>query len=199
MKFLGNSGLSGLSTTFLLLATMVPAASAQWFGDHVVQNGRTAVKGNLWTSQHVYYVGDELLIRLEFPRGYDLIASGMVEAHVVAFARGGSVFDIPIPADWGAAPRKLFYLGTIDIDELPEGQYQLGLVLTKPGGNAKNLDNWYGGFRAILDMEAIYVAATPIDSDDDIDGEHDDDTDRDGINGEEADEIDDDVVRKSGP
>jgi hypothetical protein len=187
--------------TFLAVAGRMPAAhgdglvSGGWFGDHVVQNGRTAIKGNIWTSQHVYYVGDELFIRLDFPRGYDLIASGAVDAHVVVFTLAGGVFDLPVPANWAASPRKFFRIPHIDIDEMPEGQYQLGLVLTVHGGDAKNLDDWYGGFRALLDSEAIYMASTPIDTDADIDGEHDDDTDRDGINGEEADEVDDDVVR----
>jgi hypothetical protein len=189
-----------LCITILAVAGLMPAAygasevNGERWGNHVPQNGRTAIKGNIWTSQHVYYVGDELYMRLAFPRGYDLIASGAVDAHIVIFARGGTIFDMRTPADWGAAPRKLFHIANIDIDELPEGQYQVGLVLTVHGGNPRQLEDWYGGFRALLDSEAIYVAATPIASDADIDGEHDNDTDRDGINGEEADEVDDDVL-----
>jgi hypothetical protein len=105
------------------------------------------------------------------------------------------VYDIPVPADWGAKPRKLWSIPHIDIDTLPEGQYQVALVLTVPGGNAKRLDDWHGGLRGLLDSESIYVAATPIASDKNIDGEHDDDTDRDGITGEQDFEVDDDAPR----
>jgi hypothetical protein len=201
MKLMLAKPLLIFMTRLLTLACLAAAAqgdslvNGEWFGDHVVQNGRTAIKGNIWVSQHVYYVGDEFFIRLDFPRGYNLIASGAVDAHVVVFTHAGRVFDIPIPADWAAAPRKFFRIPSIDIDEFPEGQYQLGLVLTVHGGDAKDLGDWYGGFRALLDSEAIYMASTPVDTDEDVDGEHDDDTDRDGINGEEADEVDDDVVR----
>ncbi len=196
MKSLLRKALLGFATTVLLNAAHAgDLNNGEWFGDHVPQNGRLAIKGNIWTSQHVYYVGDELHIQIDFPRGYDLIASGTVEAHVVVFARAGAVYDIPIPSDWGAAPRKLWRIPFIDIDELPEGQYQLALILTVPGGRAKQLQDWYGGVRALLDSEAIYMAATPVDTDENVDGEHDDDSDHDGITGEEADEMDDDRPR----
>lgn len=164
------------------------------FGAHVVQNGRTAIKGNIWTLQHIYYVGDELDIRLQFARGHQLLASGDAEAHVVVFARDGRVVAVPVPADFGASSRKFFRVESVDIDTLPEGQYQLGLVVTVPGGDPTLLDDWYGGFRALLDSEAIFIAATPVDTDDDLDGEHDDDADGDGIDGEEEDEEDDDAA-----
>jgi hypothetical protein len=192
---LGFSAAVQLTT---LLATTAHAAdlnNGEWFGDHVPQNGQLAIKGNVWTSQHIYYVGDELSIQLDFPRGYDLIAAGTIEAHIVVFARAGAVYDIPIPSTWGAAPRKLWRIPDINIDELPEGQYQIALILTKPGGKAKQLQDWYGGIRALLDSEAIYIAATPVDTDENVDGEHDDDRDHDGITGEEADEVDDDSPR----
>lgn len=202
LKLMHFCPLSRLPLLFVILASLTPAAhgdnvaaNAERWGSHVVRNGITAIKGDLSTPQHVYYVGDELEVWLEFPRGSGLLESGAVDAHVVVFARGGSVFDYRMRSYSGAASRRLWHIPNIDIDTLPEGQYQLGLVVTVHGGDATDLDDWYGGFRALLDSEAIYVAATPIDTDINLDGEHDNDTDGDGINGEEADELDDDAPR----
>lgn len=162
---------------------------------HVVQNGRSAIKGNIWTRKHVYYVGDELDIRVQFPRGSDLLESGDADAHVVIYSNTGDVTDVPVPSDVDAEPRKFFRIESVDLESLPEGQYQVGLVLTVPDGDATLLEDWYGGFRALLDSEAIYIAAAPIDDDSDGDGELDDDEDGDGLAGEEEDETDDDSPR----
>lgn len=162
---------------------------------HVVQNGRSSIKGNIWTRKHVYYVGDELDIRVQFPRGSDLLESGDADAHVVIYSNTGAVTDVPVPADVDAEPRKFFRIASVDLNSLPEGQYQVGLVLTVPDGDATLLEDWYGGFRALLDSEAIYIAAERIDGDSNGDGELDDDEDGDGIAGEEEDETDDDSRR----
>jgi len=169
------------------------SANGRLNNGHVVQNGRSAVKGNIWTRQHVYYVGDELDIRVQFPRGNDLLESGEADAHVVVYSSTGTVTDVPVPSDVDAAPRRFFRVESIDLNSLPEGQYQVGLILTVPGGDATLLEDWYGGFRALLDSEAVYIAAAPVDADSNGDGELDDDEDGDGIAGEEEDETDDDA------
>jgi hypothetical protein len=162
----------------------------------LVRNGPTAIKGNIWTRRHVYYVGDELDIRVQFPRGDELLESGDVDAHVVVFAATGSVSDVPVPSDVGAEPRKFFRVESVNTQTLPEGQYQVGLVVTVPDGDATVLEDWYGGFRGLLDSEAIYIAKERVDGDSNGDGEMDDDEDGDGISGEEEDETDDDSRRK---
>jgi hypothetical protein len=164
--------------------------------EKVVRNGPTTIKGNIWTRRHVYYVGDELDIRVQFPRGDDLLESGAVDAHVVVFASTGSVSDVPVPSDVGAEPRKFFRIESVNTQTLPEGQYQLGLVITVPDGDATVLEDWYGGFRGLLDSEAIIIAKERVDGDTNRDGELDDDEDGDGISGEEEDETDDDSPRR---
>jgi hypothetical protein len=171
------------------------SAKGALMGGHAVQNGKSAIKGNLWTRHHIYYVGDEFDVRVQFPRGHDVLAAGDADAHVVVFANDGSVLDVPVPADVGAESRKFFSIASVDLNALPEGQYQLGLVLTVPDGDPALLEDWYGGFRALLDSEAIYVAAERVDGDADGDGELDDDEDGDGLSGEEEDETDDDSPR----
>ncbi len=171
------------------------AASSEAPGK-LVRNGPTAIKGNIWTRRHVYYVGDELDIRVQFPRGEELLASGDVDAHVVVFAATGSVSDVPVPSDVGAEPRKFFRVESVNTQTLPEGQYQVGLVVTVPDGDATVLEDWYGGFRGLLESEAIYIAKERVEGDSNGDGEMDDDEDGDGISGEEEDETDDDSRRK---
>lgn len=187
--------LTGFSATASAQATIDPPGN-QGRGKSMVQNGRGAFKGNLKTGQHIYYAGDDLDISVQFPRGSSLLADGEAEAHIVIFVSDGSVISVPVESDIGAGSRKFFEIENIDITLLPEGQYQLGLVLTIPGGDPALLDDWYSGFRALLDTEAVYVSEDVIDGDDDDDGEWDDDLDGDGIEGEEEDEDedDDDVV-----
>lgn len=169
-----------------------PGAHGQGNGKNLVQNGRSELKGNLKTLQHIYYVGDELELSVQFARGHQLLEDGEADAHVVVFSQSESLIVVPVPDDVGPAARKFYQLDSVDISTLPEGQYQLGLVVTVPDGDPTLLEDWYGGFRALLDTEAVYIAAAPIDTDDDQDGEHDDDEDGDGIDGEEDDETDDD-------
>jgi hypothetical protein len=163
-------------------------------GKNLVHNGRSAFRGNLRTSQHIYYEGDALNISLQFARGHDLLATGAAEAHVVIYLSDGTLMDVPVPADIGPSSRKFFRMESVDISALPQGQYQLGLILTVPEGDPAFLEDWYGGFRALLDTEAVYVSAAVLDGDDDGDGEWDGDEDGDGIDGEEDDEADDDDV-----
>ncbi|HEY0962004.1 MAG TPA: hypothetical protein VGE69_06580 [Pseudomonadales bacterium] len=165
-----------------------PHASAK----HVVENGRFAIKGNLKTRQHIYYVGDELEISVQFARGHNLLSEGEADAHIVIYSAEGDLSSVPVPSDVGTAPRRFVRIESVDIAALPEGQYQLGLVVTVPDGDPAALEDWYGGFRGLLDSEAVYITDGPVDTDDDGDGEHDEDTDGDGIDGEEDDETDDD-------
>lgn len=153
-----------------------------------VQNGKGAIMGNLETRQHIYYVGDSLDIQVQFARGADLLAKGEADAHIVIFSFDGTVSSVPVPADVGTSSRKFFPIKSIDITTLPAGQYQLALVLTTPKGDPKLVSNWYSGFRALLDSEAIYISAASVSGDANKDGEWDDDADGDGIVGEEDDD-----------
>lgn len=170
------------------------SANSHGHGKNPVQNGKSEFKGNLRTSQHVYYVGDELEISLQFARGHDLLAEGEAAAHVVIFSFDGSLIDVPVPADIGPSSRKFFSMESVAISALPEGQYQLGLIVTVPDGDPTLLEDWYGGFRALLDTEAVFISEEALEEDADGDGELDDDEDGDGIGGEEDDEVDDDDV-----
>lgn len=153
-----------------------------------VQNGRGDFQGNLKTGQHIYYEGDALDISVQFSRGGTLLAEGEADAHIVIFSFDGSLIAVPVADDIGTASRKFFRIDDVDTATLPEGQYQLGLVLTVPGGDPTLVEDWYSGFRALLDTEAVYISDEILEGDDDEDGELDEDSDDDGIVGEEEDE-----------
>ena len=152
-----------------------------------VQNGQSVIQGNLQTSQHIYYAGDSLDIRVQFARGAELLSKGAVDAHVVIFSQDGTVSSVAVPADVGATAHKFFSLKSIDTKTLPAGQYQLALVLTIPKGNPTLVSDWYSGFRAVLDTQAIYVSDVALKGDANHDGEWDNDTDGNGIADDEAD------------
>ena len=159
-----------------------------------VQNGRGDFQGNLKTGQHIYYEGDALDISVQFPRGGALLAEGEADAHIVIFSFDGSLISVPVGDDIGSASRRFFPIEEIDTASLPEGQYQLGLVLTIPDGDPTLVDDWYSGFRALLDTEAVYISDEILAGDDDEDGEWDDDFDDDGIEGEEDDEEEEEEI-----
>jgi hypothetical protein len=169
-------------------ATQVAASHAKT----LVQNGRGDFQGNIKTGQHIYYEGDALDISVQFSRGGALLADGEADAHIVIFSFDGTLISVPVPDDIGTGSRNFFRIDDVDTATLPEGQYQLGLVLTIPDGDPTLLEDWYSGFRALLDTEAVYISDEILAGDHDKDGEWDDDSDDDGIAGEEDDEAEED-------
>ena len=83
-------------------------------------------------------------------------------------------------------------------ETLPAGQYQLGLVVTVPNGDPTNLQDWYGGFRGLLDMEGVYISAELLPEDADGDGECDFDADGDGFCDDQSQSDDDDGIDDDG-
>lgn len=152
-----------------------------------VKNGQSDFKGNVKTSQHIYYPGDPLSISVQFARGSELLASGKASAFVVIYSFDGTATSMPVPKDIGVASRQFYKLDSVDTKTLKEGQYQLGLVVTVAGGDPLKLTSWYSGFRGLLDMQAILVSSTAVAGDKNHDGELDNDRNKDGLD-EEADE-----------
>jgi hypothetical protein len=178
------------------LASTLNAAPSENAANHanpvksLVKNGKNDVQGNLKTGQHIYYEGDALDISVQFARGGSLLAEGEADAHIVIFSFDGTTSSVPVPDDIGPVSRKFFSIDEIDTATLPEGQYQLALVLTIPGGDPLLVEDWYSGFRALLDTEAVYISDDVLEGDENQDGEWDEDADDDGIAGEEDDEED---------
>lgn len=154
-----------------------------------VKNGQSDFKGTVKPSQHIYYPGDPLNISVQFARGSEVLAAGKASAFVVIYSFDGTATSVPVPKDIGASSRQFYKIDSVDTKTLKEGQYQLGLVVTVPGGDPLKLASWYSGFRGLLDMQAILVSATAVAGDKNHDGELDNDKNHDGLD-EESEEPD---------
>ena len=165
-----------------------------------LSKGSSDVKGNLKVSQHIYYEGDTIEVSIKFSRGWELLAEGTVDAHVVVITPAAELLSFPVDPSTGPSDRKFFNVELESSDTLPVGQYQLALILTIPDGDSANLVDWYNGFRGLMDMEGLLISSQFLAEDADMDGECDFDVDGDGFCDEESgtdadDNIDDDATQ----
>jgi len=165
-----------------------------------LSKGSSDVKGNLKVSQHIYYEGDTIEVSIKFSRGWELLAEGTVDAHVVVITPAAELLSFPVDPSAGPSDRKFFNVELESSDTLPVGQYQLALILTIPDGDSANLVDWYNGFRGLMDMEGLLISSQFLAEDADMDGECDFDVDGDGFCDEESgtdadDNIDDDATQ----
>jgi len=164
-----------------------------------LSKGSSDVKGNLKVSQHIYYEGDIIEVFIKFSRGWELLAEGTVDAHVVVITPAAELLSFQVDPSTGPSDRKFFNIELDSSDTLPVGQYQLALILTIPDGEPVNLADWYNGFRGLMDMEGLLISGQFLSEDSDMDGECDFDDDGDGFCDEESgtdadDNIDDDTL-----
>lgn len=176
------------------------------FGKHKnigVSNASDGIKGRIVTDRDIYYTGDPLSIGLKFPRGAEVITGGDADAFVVVFApnpvattTGEDALTeplvLPVNSDVSEEHRNLFSIDAVDIAALPAGTYQLGLILTVPGGDPLNLNDWYRGLLGLEDRVGLTVSDEPLPADEDGDGEVDNDDDDDGFSDDDDDDDDDD-------
>ncbi|MEX0965278.1 MAG: hypothetical protein WDZ52_14700 [Pseudohongiellaceae bacterium] len=183
-----------------------------------VGNASDGIMGRVITNKGIIYTGNPLEISVHFPRGSELISSGSVDAYVVVFAPTvveedeapsddadstettetdssdgtASALSEPvvIPVSDAASTEvvKLFELEAVDLSTLPGGTYQIGLILTNPGGDPLVIGDWYTGLLGLIDVVGLTVTDEAVDFDEDVDGEVDDDDDGDGFSDEVEDE-----------
>ncbi len=99
---------------------------------------------------------------------------------------------LPVSSEASAETRQLFAIDAVDVSTLPAGTYQLGLILTNPGGDPLVINDWYNGLLGLIDVVGLTVADEAVDFDEDGDGEVDDDSDGDGFSDDEEDSSEDD-------
>jgi len=156
----------------------------------VLLNGRNDFKADIRT-KHIYYVGETFSVFIKFSRGFDILAEELADAHVIVVTPNTDAYSFPVDSSIGPQDRKFFSLDIENAETLPLGQYQLGLIVTIPGGDPLNIKDWYNGFRGLLDMEGIYISDKPVTEDSDADGELDADTDADGFVADQTTDNDD--------
>lgn len=196
-RLLKKSGIM-LSTLFsvVVLALAADAAMAQGNSEHSHgrnknighNNASDGVMGRVRTNHSIFYTGDPLEIGIQFPRGAELIASGEVDAWLLIFSPDAETIKVPVSSVASEDDYKLFGLEAVDIQALPEGVYQLGLVITVPEGDPLNIEDWYNGLLGLVTVRGITVSAMPLEEDVDGDGELDNDDDGDGFVGDDEEE-----------
>lgn len=170
--------------------TLTDAAIADEFRANFLLNGRNDFKADIRT-KHIYYVGDTITVFLKFSRGIDILADELANAHIMVVSPNTDVYSFPVDNNIGPNDRKFFSIDIENAETLPLGQYQLGVVVTIPGGDPLNIKDWYNGFRGLLDTEGIFISDKPLPEDSDADGELDADTDADGFIGDQTTDDDD--------
>ncbi|GAB6039479.1 hypothetical protein [Endothiovibrio diazotrophicus] len=143
-------------------------------------------RGLIVPSRHVYYPGDTLQVRVVYPSSLTAIWNGEAESYIVIHVPGGAAIPVPLTSDIPDSVVSLVELTDLDTSQLTPGDYQLGLVLTVPGGDPLNIDDWYQGFRGLLSVERVRFSETTDPADADGDGEFDNDSDGDGFGDDEA-------------
>lgn len=163
-------------------------------------NASNGVKALIHANRDVLYAGDDRLeLDVRFPRGAELLSEGEVDAHLVIFGPDAIWDVLPLSDEASDGSGKLFELAENEIETLPAGVYQLGVVLTVPDGDPFLVEDWYNGLLGLLSVRGVTVAEGPIDEDADGDGMLDDDADDDGIEDDDddgddsTDDMDDDT------
>jgi len=116
----------------------------------------------------IHYPGDSITLKTVVPKSLTDVWSGKAVVKIVITMPGGDlapvVLDVPTPstdqATQGDKPRQLAALPADVASTLPAGDYQMAMIVTKTGGDPLNLKDWYGGFKAMLGVKRLKIAAT---------------------------------------
>ena len=160
--------------------TLTDVAIAAESRANFLLNGRNDFKADVRT-KHIYYVGDTLTVFVKFSRGIDILADELADAHIIVVTPNTDAYSFPVDSSIGPNERKFFSIDIENAETLLLGQYQLGLVVTIPGGDPLDIKDWYNGFRGLLDTEGIFISDKPLPEDSDADGELDVDTNANGF------------------
>jgi hypothetical protein len=95
---------------------------------------------------------------------------------------------LPVSDQANSEEQKLFEMESVDVSTLPAGTYQLGLILTNPGGDPLNINDWFKGLLGLIDIVGLTISDEALSIDSDGDGEVDDDRTGNGF----SDDVEDD-------
>ena len=153
-----------------------------------------ARSGLIQLQRHIYYLDAvspaDLEVAVVFPKSLDPVWTGDADAWIVIWVPDEEEVpsylvkaqltgeDSYLSAGWVPdKPRNLLTVGVEGLNELPEGDYQMGLILTKQGGDPAELADWYGGFSGLVSVTRIKITTGPDEEDLNADGEPDTGTD----------------------
>ncbi len=127
----------------------------------------TGGAGYVQADKTIHYPGDKFVLKAVVPKSLKDVWAGKATAHIVITMPGDlGAISVPVPtpaseqATQGDKPRQLVELPPESMATLPAGDYQMAMIVTKLGGDPLNLKDWYGGFKAMLGVKRVKVAAT---------------------------------------
>ncbi|MDD9891045.1 MAG: hypothetical protein OXU66_03760 [Gammaproteobacteria bacterium] len=104
---------------------------------------------------------------------------------------------LPVSDQASSDEQKLFEVEAVDVAALPAGTYQLGLILTNPGGDPLVINDWFKGLLGLIDIVGLTVSDEALPFDEDMDGQVDDDTDEDGFSDDDSEEEEEEEEEES--
>jgi len=155
--------------------------------DYELTNDVSYLKSEIDTNKQVYYPGDTIDIRITFEDGVAVLQDQLVDVYLAILAPNGDQEFSRLEDYASDVSRRIAYIENISTSNLIEGVYQLGVVATVPGGDPANISDWYNGFTALMDNEAVLFSTGESDLDLDGDGYIDEDYDGDGYTGDDED------------
>ncbi len=171
--------------------------SAQNHAKHECRHKPGTRSGLIKTNKHVYYCDEDVLsLSVVLPHSLKAYWEGDADAHIVVQipvdASSDDVAMFPMKLDpppvhpEGSEEHQQHIIQNFDLTEHGltcenlEGNYQIALILTKPGMNPLKIEDWYEGFQGLIATSRICFAVSESDKDIDHDGEVDGDSDGDG-------------------
>jgi hypothetical protein len=156
--------------------------------------------GLIKTNKHVYYCDEDVLsLSVILPHSLEAYWEGDADAHIVVQipvdASSDDVAMFPMKLDpppvhpEGSEEHQQHIIQNLDLTawdfpcENLEGDYQIALILTNPDENPLMIEDWYNGFQGLIATSKISFAVSESDEDIDHDGEVDDDSDVEGLDG----------------
>ncbi len=172
----------------ILLSLYTCLLSFQIFADDQkrhINNDLSFLSGSIDASQHIYYPGDSIDIRVTVKGDIGSSSGSDANLYLALIDTEGSISAIPVKGGIDSNGTKQIFLEDISSSVISPGTYQLALIATEAEGSPFFLQDWLNGFAGLLDLDAIVYSETMLDGDYDFDGEWDDDFDRDGFYGDD--------------
>ena len=123
------------------------------------------VKAIIKADKRFYNEGDSVNVSVKFSRGSELLANEIVDAYIVVLAPDSAPQVFRVDPDIGPKERRFVGFEFIAGQEFPAGKYQLGIILTVPGGNPMDLGDWYNGFRGAKSVASFTVDGDSVSED----------------------------------
>jgi hypothetical protein len=181
----------------ILIAMCFLAGSAM--AETKIKTAPGARSGLIQMHRHIYYLDAAsptvMEVAVVFPKSLDPVWTGEADAWLVIWVPNAEEVlsylvkaqltgeGTTLAAGWVPdQPRNLLTIDWKDLSTLPAGDYQMGLILTKQGGDPADLAQWYGGFSGLVSVTRLKITTGLDEEDQDGDGEPDEGT-QDGFPG----------------